>query len=164
MRVTLRRFDVGKNATSGLLFVNGIYHCHTMENTHKRIKPGTYGLILSFSPKFTSKPRYAHDMIEVVVPGTEKLGERDQILFHIGNDWNDSLGCVLLGDQFQAYPNGDNIILSSSSAYEREYPVISSAIKDGPVVFVVSDPDLFGIPDRAIPVVGPANANPVSVA
>ena len=64
------------------------------------------------------------------VPGFE------YILIHVGNDDEDTAGCLLLGDTSQQNINKEGFIGGSTSAYKRVYPIIANALKKGEQVRV----------------------------
>lgn len=98
MKLTLERDTFGYNGTFGVLSVDGIPFCNTLEPclgiTEKFgkygrgacIKPGTYSIDFHYSPKFK---RYMMTLCGV-------LGRSD-ILIHSGNTISDTVGCILVG-------------------------------------------------------------------
>ena len=91
MNIVINRIYLGDNYTIGKLYVDNEYLCDTLEPSitacnHPAVSFGTYKVNLVWSPKFN---RY---MLRVEVPG------RSGILFHAGNTQDDTLGCLLLGE------------------------------------------------------------------
>lgn len=143
MKLEVLRFNSSDDFTTGLLFdvTDNVrsFLCYTLEDqaqTHKvygetRIPSGTYKLTLRAEGGFHS--RYAakfgdwhRGMIYVNdVPNFE------YILWHIGNDDDDTAGCLLVGKTSQ-----DNFIGSSTNAYKEIYPPIRDAILNGDDVSV----------------------------
>lgn len=70
----------------GSLHYRGVYLCDTLENNEFLIKPGTYPLKWTYSPKFKAFRFEVGD-----VPG------RSRLLIHEGNYVGDSKGCILVG-------------------------------------------------------------------
>ena len=102
MKLDLIRRRIVNGATEGDLQVDGAPFCHTLEDVVRPLGPqgqgkvygqtaipaGTYGVILNMSPRLKKiMPRL------VGVPGF------DGILIHKGNGPEDTLGCILVGDQ-----------------------------------------------------------------
>ena len=143
MKVELRRFYSGKDDSLGLLFIDGEFVAFTIEDEDRalkvmhetRIPAGNYTLSLRYSPKFSPRPTYGHEMITVNnVPGFTG------ILFHKGNTEADTSGCILVGNVVRFNPAGLSRIEESALAYDRIYPVIADAIRESPnriVEFVV---------------------------
>jgi hypothetical protein len=136
------RFSSQKESTLGLLFdiTNGReFLCFTLEDQHQsskikgetRIPAGTYKLGLrkvgGFHTRYSSRfPKIHKGMIEVLdVPNFTF------ILWHLGNDDNDTEGCLLLGDSADQNITKRGFIGNSSPAYTRVYPKIADALSSG---------------------------------
>jgi hypothetical protein len=94
-QLRIERFKTTENSTIGMLFVDNVFVCFTLElawrgNAPKRscIPAGRYPIVFRNDPG--SKYKYLHLHVRDV-PG------REWILFHIGNFPKDTLGCVLPG-------------------------------------------------------------------
>jgi hypothetical protein len=107
INILLKRTFKGENYTIGKLYVNGTYFCDTLEDKDrgltskddieyiKKIKvygktaipAGLYRITIEASIKFKRLLPYLHD-----VPGFSG------ILIHRGNDEDDTLGCILVGE------------------------------------------------------------------
>jgi len=155
-RATLHRHDIGENATMGGLSIDGKFFGYTLENTKKRVAVGNYAIIFSYSPTWTKhlldnlSKSYSHieDILveqqfflpEIVVPGTHRLGNRDQCLFHPANKWSELLGCVAPGDSPLNNPDGDSSLLPSSrQTFSRLYVVLHEQMKHGSVALSISE-------------------------
>lgn len=91
MNIVIKRIYLGDNYTIGKLYVDNKYLCDTLEpsftaGSHPAVSYGTYQVNLVWSPKFH---RY---MLRLEVP------RRSGILIHAGNSVDDTLGCILLGE------------------------------------------------------------------
>lgn len=91
MQIDLIREESFKNHVNGTLSVNGVYFCDTMERSYDhapKLPGGSYDC-------FRGKHRLKNGPIETFevrdVPG------HTGILFHRGNSYKDSDGCILLG-------------------------------------------------------------------
>jgi hypothetical protein len=129
-----RHFDDGI-ATLGTLFLDGVQQCYTLEPPWKDnqrmvscIPPGTYPLVLQYSPRFT--PKYGHKLVLV-----NNVPDRDNILIHIGNFPKDTDGCIMVGLVERTSP--EPMVLSSSQAYASLYPKLSAAILAGDTFLTV---------------------------
>ena len=144
MKLEVLRFNSSDDFTTGLLFdvTDNVrsFLCYTLEDqaqTQKvygetRIPSGTYKLTLraegGFHTRYKAKfgAGWHKGMIYVNdVPNFE------YILWHIGNDDDDTAGCLLVGKTSQ-----DNFIGNSTTAYKEIYPPIRDAILNGDDVSV----------------------------
>ncbi len=141
MKLEILRFNSSNDFTSGILFDvsnnKRKFLCYTLEDqaqTQKvwgetRIPAGTYNLSLrkegGFHTRYAAKFGGFHKgMIHV-----DDVPNFKFILWHIGNDDDDTAGCLLVGKTSQ-----DNFIGSSTVAYKEIYPDIAGAIIRGDVV------------------------------
>lgn len=140
MNLHLLRFHSDHDYTLGLLFHetrDRRWLCFTLEDEHRtrkvygktRIPEGVYHLTLrttgGFHGRYGAKFGHAHKGMLWLqgVPGFE------YVLIHIGNDDDDTAGCVLVGDTSER-----GFIGKSTQAYERIYPPIADAILGGEAV------------------------------
>ena len=128
------RFHDSEHDTVGLLTLDGVFLCFVLEDEYRatkvsgetRIPAGTYTLALEYSPKFSPRPTYGHDMLTVKdVPGFSG------IRIHIGNVDKDTEGCPLLGNQVIISYGGPSRLVESGVAYNRVYPILAEAVKEG---------------------------------
>ena len=121
-------------ATLGTLFLNGVFHCFTLEDAIRAekipgktaIPPGRYPVRVSWSPKF-QRP-----LPEVMnVPGFTG------IRLHPGNTVADTDGCILCGLQRTSLT-----VLNSKAAHAGLQARIEAAQSvNDPVVLVIENPD-----------------------
>ena len=143
MDIDIVRYNSKEEFTDGMFFINGEFQVHTLEDelrTKKvfgetRIPKGRYKVELrsegGFHQRYLNK--YGEDfhkgMLHVVdVPGFE------YILIHIGNDDDDTAGCLLVGMTNSA--DDAAFIGGSSQAYKKIYPIVRDAILKGEDVFI----------------------------
>jgi hypothetical protein len=144
MKLEVLRFNSGADFTTGLLFdvTDNVrsFLCYTLEDearTEKkwgetRIPAGTYKLTLrsegGFHTRYLAKfgAEFHKGMIYV-----NEVPNFQYILWHIGNDDDDTAGCLLVGKTSQ-----DNFIGNSTTAYKEIYPPIRDAILSGEEVSV----------------------------
>jgi len=105
VKLTLQRQHLTAQATVGVLDINGVFECYTLEDvvrevpgqpveswkiaTQTAIPVGTYSLIIDFSNRFQRLlPRVLN------VPGFEG------IRVHAGNTPANTEGCILVGKRF----------------------------------------------------------------
>lgn len=100
MKLTVFRQLGTANSTPGVLEVNGIFQCYTLEPRADQsqgkpfcIPAGSYHVALEVSPKFTAK--YGKPF---VTPHILNVPGFDYIEIHRGNDEADTHGCTLVGE------------------------------------------------------------------
>ena len=134
MKIKTYRYNSAKDHSNGVMLIDSRFYVYTLEDEYRtkkvygetRIPNGTYKVELReegiihqwylhrFGGKFHKGMLWIKD-----VPNFE------YIFIHIGNDDNDTAGCILVGQD----PKGsENFISSSALAYKKIYPVISNAI------------------------------------
>ena len=141
MNITLKRIAKLPDYTIGKLYIDGVYICDTLEDTDREltqtmpleelqdkkiygktaIPTGTYKVSMNIiSPKFRNKswakqwngklPRLLN------VPGYEG------VLIHVGNKPEDSLGCILVGEN-----KVKGQVINSVNTFKRLMDVLSNA-------------------------------------
>jgi len=58
------------------------------------------------------------------------------ILIHIGNDDEDTAGCLLVGDTSISNVNQRGRVNNSTAAYLRVYPIVAKALSEGEEVWI----------------------------
>ena len=117
MKLELKRRFKGPNYTIGSLFINGVYECDTIEDVDRgltdsmsvdeikakkiygrtAIPTGTYKIDLNtVSPKFKDKSwaKFCGGKL----PRLLDVKGYEGVLIHVGNKAEDTLGCILVGD------------------------------------------------------------------
>lgn len=101
MKLTVIRTDLLPDRTLGLLDIDGVFFCYTLEDTDRQLEVdimrkqygetaiprGTYPMVLDFSARFKR-----------VLPHVLGVAGFDGIRIHAGNTPVDTHGCVLVGD------------------------------------------------------------------
>lgn len=136
MNLVVLRYNSESDYTDGLLFIDDEFECYTLEDEYRtekvyaetRIPDGTYFVELrtegGFHNRYSSKfPDMHKGMLWIKdVPGFE------YILIHIGNDDDDTAGCLLVGSTAD---KDRNFIGDSGKAYKDMYPKVLTALEDG---------------------------------
>ncbi len=154
MLVELKRYKSNKDYTDGMFFVDGNFICYSVEDEGRskkvwgetRIPNGTYNISLrkegKFHKRYTEKFKaYGADWHQGMLcvhnkPNwvLENAGMSFQyILIHIGNDDDDTAGCLLPGMTAHA---DRNFIQRSTDAYKLLYPIIRDALLAGEEVTI----------------------------
>lgn len=142
MEINHYRYNSALDHTNGLWLIDGKFMCYTLEDEYRnrkvygetRIPAGRYKITLR--TEGTIHQRYLHKFGSKFHKGTLWLQDVPNfkwILIHIGNDDEDTAGCILVGQD----PKGsDNFIANSTAAYKKIYPPIRDAILSGEEVFI----------------------------
>tara|TARA_R100001594_G_C4034331_1_gene261923 strand:- start:1246 stop:1752 length:507 start_codon:yes stop_codon:yes gene_type:complete len=145
MKLQVIRTQFGKDATNGLLFIDGVFECYTLEDEYRDVKvmhetcipEGTYNIELrnagGFNSRYTKKyPDMHRGMLHIQdVPGFE------WILIHQGNFDTNTSGCLLLGNSQQDLDVSDKgFIGASADAYKKMYPKVRDALLKGDKVTI----------------------------
>ena len=113
MELTLYRKWLDENSTVGVLDVDGVFQCYTLElPTPLCIPPGRFKVSIDYSPKFQRNMP-----ILLAVPG------RTEIRIHWGNDEKDTEGCILVGTSRSL-----DWIGNSRDAFADLFPKIQQAV------------------------------------
>jgi hypothetical protein len=140
MELKVLRYSSSKESTLGLLFIDGLFACYTLEDEHRtvkvmgetRIPAGRYEIRLrSFGGlHWRYLKRYGSEFHKGMLQLMDVPGFTD-ILIHKGNDDDDTGGCLLLGDSSNNNQEKDGFISNSTVAYNRIYPVVRDALLKG---------------------------------
>lgn len=101
MQLNLYRNYFRKNYIIGKLFIGDDYYCDTLEpcyqSSHGAVPVGSYPITFNVvSPKFRN--RFPYDSLcKGCVPRLLNVPGRSGILIHVGNEPNDTSGCILVG-------------------------------------------------------------------
>jgi hypothetical protein len=146
MKLDVIRTQFGKDATNGLLFIDGVFECFTLEDEIRdekvygetAIPLGTYEIkfrnIGGFDTKY--KARYGttfhKGMLEL-----QEVPNFQYILIHTGNTDSHTSGCLLLGETQQDLDKGkDGFVGGSGDAYKKMYPKVRDALLNGEKVTI----------------------------
>jgi hypothetical protein len=154
MKLQVVRTQFGKDATNGMLFVNGYFEAFTLEDQYQEVKvhsetcipEGSYKIELrtvgGFNDRYNRKyPTMHKGMLQVMdVPGFQ------YILIHQGNTDEHTAGCLLIGETQQDLDKGkDGFIGGSGDAYKKFYPkVLSELLQNKEVTIEYSKINLDG--------------------
>ena len=145
MKLQVVRTQFGKDATNGLLFIDGVFECYTLEDQYQSVKvmhetcipECTYDIKFrktgGFHAKFSAKFKNAHyGMLHIQdVPGFE------YILIHTGNWESQTSGCLLVGDTQQDLDVSDKGFIGASvNAYKRMYSKVANQLLQGKEVTI----------------------------
>ena len=140
MKLQVVRTQFGKDATNGLLFIDGVFECYTLEDQYQAVKvmhetcipEGTYDIKFrktgGFHAKYTERYKNAHyGMLHLQdVPGFT------YILIHTGNTDEHTSGCLIVGESQQDLDIADDGFIGSSAvAYKKMYSKVANQLLQG---------------------------------
>ena len=148
MKLEVLRFSSNNEATNGLLFdvTNGRkFLCYTLEDEYRtkkvyaetRIPSGTYDLTLRKVGRMDAKYKKKFRDMHKGMLWVRNVFNFEYILIHIGNDDDDSAGCLLVGNtQYSPLVKDKGFIGNSTDAYKYIYPYIADVLDSGQKVTI----------------------------
>lgn len=145
MKLDVIRFQMGADATNGLLFIDDVFECYTLEDEYRDVKvmhetcipEGEYDIIYrkvgGFHTKYSARYGAEHKGMLWLqdVPGFT------YILIHSGNTDQHTSGCLIVGEtQTDLDRTKDGFIGNSGDAYKKLYKKVSSALDKGEKVTI----------------------------
>ena len=145
MKLTVVRTQFGTDATNGLLFIDGIFECYTLEDQYQAVKvmhetcipEGTYDIQFrktgGFHAKYSERYKNAHyGMLHI-----QDVPNFTYILIHTGNTDEHTSGCLIVGETQQDLEvSKDGFIGSSTLAYKKMYAKVASQLLQGKKVTI----------------------------
>jgi len=145
VKLTVVRTQFGTDATNGLLFINGIFECYTLEDQYQAVKvmhetcipEGTYDIKFrktgGFHAKYSERYKNAHyGMLHI-----QDVPNFTYILIHTGNTDEHTSGCLIVGETQQDLEiSKDGFIGSSTVAYKKMYAKVAGQLLQGKKVTI----------------------------
>jgi hypothetical protein len=146
MKLDVVRHQFGKDATNGLLFIDGVFECYTLEDEVREVKvmhetcipEGEYEIKLRAEGGFHSRylKRYGADWHKGML-WLQDVPNFTWILIHTLNDSTQTSGCLGVGSAQQDLDlDSKGKILQSRDAYQRMYPKVRDALLNGEKVTI----------------------------
>ena len=145
MKLQVVRTQFGKDATNGLLFVNGVFECYTLEDQYQAVKvmhetcipEGTYDIkfrtVGGFHEKY--KKRYGNEHYGML--HLQDVPNFTYILIHAGNTDEHTSGCLIVGETQQDLDlSDDGFIGHSGKAYSKLYNKVAKELLLGKEVSI----------------------------
>ena len=145
MKINLIRTQFGDDATNGLIFIDEVFECFSLEDQYQDkkvygetcIPEGTYPVEFrkegGFHNRYSAKYDFHKGMLEI-----KNIPNFKWVLFHLGNTDENTAGCVLVGDTQQDLDvSKDGFIGSSGNAYKKFYPKVATALENGESVSLI---------------------------
>lgn len=153
MIIDVVRYSDNGDDTLSLVFVNGSFQCYMLEDEFRskkvwgetRIPAGTYPVrfrnVGSINEKYKqhrdSRIRKAHrGMLEIC-----DIPNFSGVMFHIGNDDDDTAGCPLTGNIINNNQIGSGKVMESTNAYFNFYVKVAHWLDEHSVVARFHDMD-----------------------
>ena len=145
MKLQVIRTQFGKDATNGMLFINGIFECYTLEDQYQAVKvmhetcipEGTYDIkfrkVGGFHERYSAKYQNAHyGMLHI-----QDVPNFTYILIHSGNTDEHTSGCLIVGETQQDLDvSKDGFVGSSVVAYKKMYSKVANQLLQGKEVTI----------------------------
>ena len=140
MKLNVVRTQFGKDATNGLLFIDGVFECFTLEDEVRNVKVhsetaiplGEYEIKLRTEGGFHSKYTARYGAMHKGMLWLQDVPNFKWILIHTGNQDSHTAGCLLIGETQQDLDKGkDGFIGGSGDAYKKMYPKVANALLNG---------------------------------
>ena len=140
MKLTVVRTQFGTDATNGLLFINGIFECYTLEDQYQAVKvmhetcipEGTYDIKFRKTGGFDSKYRERYKNAHYGMLHIQDVPNFTYILIHTGNTDEHTSGCLIVGETQQDLEvSKDGFIGSSTVAYKKMYAKVAGQLLQG---------------------------------
>ena len=145
MKLQVVRTQFGTDATNGLLFVNGLFECYSLEDQYQAVKvmhetcipEGTYDIkfrtVGGFHEKY--KKRYGNEHYGML--HLQDVPNFTYILIHQGNSDEHTSGCLILGETQQDLDlSDDGFIGHSGVAYKKLYKKVAKELLLGKKVSI----------------------------
>ena len=145
MKLDVVRTQFGEDATNGMLFINGVFECFTLEDEVRNVKVhsetaiplGEYEIKLRTEGGFHTKYTSRYGSIHKGMLWLQDVPGFTWILIHTGNTDQHTAGCLLLGETQQDLDKGkDGFVGGAGDAYKKAYPKIAKAILNGEKVTI----------------------------
>ncbi len=139
MKLLLRRFSTSGDDTLGILHVDDVWQCYTLEDEARtvkvfgetRIPDGIYKIILRTVGGFHKRYTKRYPDMHKGMLWLQDVPNFEYILIHTGNRDDDTAGCILVGSNANDNTVDEGRIGGSRDAYRKMYPAIAKAILDG---------------------------------
>ena len=135
----------GTNETNGLLFIDGIFECYTLEDQYQSVKvmhetcipEGTYNIQFRRTGGFHTKYKERYGNSHYGMLHLQDVPNFTYILIHAGNTDEHTSGCLIVGETQQDLDRSDDgFIGHSGTAYVKLYNKVSKKLLMGESVSI----------------------------
>ena len=147
MKLDVIRTQFGSDATNGILLIDGVFECFTLEDqvrdgekvmSETAIPLGEYEVkfrtVGGYDARYQKKygTTWHKGMLEL-----QDVPNFKYILIHTGNTDEHTAGCLLVGETQQDLDRGkDGFVGGSGDAYKKMYPKVRDALLNGEKVTI----------------------------
>ena len=145
MKLQVVRTQFGRDATNGMLFIDGLFECYTLEDQYQAVKvmhetcipEGTYDIEFrksgGFHAKYSERYKNAHyGMLHI-----QDVPNFTYILIHAGNTDEHTSGCLIVGETQQDLDISESgFIGHSGTAYKKMYAKVAGQLLQGKKVTI----------------------------
>ena len=145
MKLTVVRTQLGKDATNGILLIDGVFECYTLEDQYQAVKvmhetcipEGTYNIKFRTTGGFHTKYKARYGKAHYGMLHLQDVPGFTYILIHAGNTDEHTSGCLIVGETQQDLDiSDDGFIGHSGKAYSKLYNKISKKLLIGESVSI----------------------------
>ena len=145
VKLTVVRTQFGTDATNGMLFVDGIFECYTLEDQYQAVKvmhetcipEGTYNIEFRRTGGFHEKYKKRYGNAHYGMLHLQDVPNFTYILIHAGNTDEHTSGCLIVGETQQDLDiSDDGFIGHSGKAYSKLYNKVSKDLLLGKSVSI----------------------------
>jgi hypothetical protein len=142
MEINVLRYSDNGESTLGLMFIDGKFECYTLEDearTNKvfgetRIPEGEYEILLRTEGGHHARYIRRFGDMHFGMLHLQDVPGFQYILIHIGNDDDDTAGCLLVGSKVNNNQYGVGYLEASTDAYTKMYEKVKNELlNDKPV-------------------------------
>lgn len=139
MKLNLLRYSDNGESTTGLLFIDDVFECYTLEDEHREVKVkgetripnGTYKIKLRTVGGFDARYKERYKSMHKGMLELQDVPNFKYILIHSGNTDDHTSGCILIGSVANNNQLAGGFISRSRQQYKVTYPKIAEALEKG---------------------------------
>ena len=145
MKLQVIRTQLGRDATNGLLFIDGLFECYTLEDQYQAVKvmhetcipEGTYDIKFRTVGGFHEKYKKRYGNAHYGMLHLHDVPNFTYILIHAGNTDEHTSGCLIVGETQQDLDlSDDGFIGHSGVAYSKLYNKVAKELLLGKSVTI----------------------------
>jgi len=145
MKLQVIRTQFGQDATNGMLFVDGLFECYTLEDQYQAVKvmhetcipEGTYNIKFRRTGGFHEKYKKRYGNAHYGMLHLQDVPNFTYILIHAGNTDEHTSGCLIVGETQQDLDlSDDGFIGHSGKAYTKLYNKVAKDLLLGKSVSI----------------------------
>jgi len=145
VKLTVVRTQFGKDATNGMLFIDGLFECYTLEDQYQAVKvmhetcipEGTYDIKFRTVGGFHTKYKERYGNAHYGMLHLQDVPNFTYILIHAGNTDEHTSGCLIVGETQQDLDiSDDGFIGHSGKAYTKLYNKVAKDLLLGKSVSI----------------------------